>query len=449
MAKLGLGEGIATGLVGLLQGYAQGRAQRRANELEQQKFGLEKQKTDALLKHYGSGAAKNKAELAEKGFTETGDIDPDFYTPPNAVTPEAMGSLDMGGAAGSAAAAEAGVPDFSSVAVEAAKSQTNPMPEGKPSYLRSQRAAELRRSQLAAGNRPGDAPLTPEQQAEYERLTALAPGSAAGMTRGHLAGAAQYVAGQEAASGRMRTTIDAAAARAEAERKAKADEAERQRKFQADQKEKDRRAKADAAKKSGKGLTPGQKAIDVKVGQQYADYVAGGGAARAQAGISELEKEANKLRGRQYGIGDKIIGAIPFKSARDFLDPEIAAIQDRYESVVQEQLKPILGSQFAAKEAEQFFQRNYNPRLSPQENASRMDREIAKYKSAANDAQSAFQFFEKNGTLQGFVPDRRTLYAPAPAPGSSGEVREYSKSRNQTRVMRDGKVVQVLDGDQR
>lgn len=153
---------------------------------------------------------------------------------------------------------------------------------------------------------------------------------------------------------------------------------------------------------AGKGveLTEAQKQVDKTFAKDYADFVAAGGATDTQRQISELKEVSKSLEDIDTASG-KFIGLVP-KVVRDIVTPEGAALQDIVESVVQRNLRVILGAQFTEKEGQRLIERAYNPRLDESVNKKRVDNLIKQIEEAADAKKAAAEYYEQNGTLQGF-----------------------------------------------
>lgn len=164
------------------------------------------------------------------------------------------------------------------------------------------------------------------------------------------------------------------------------------------------KAKITQAKVDSKGgkekpaLTPGQKALDVAFAKDYNDFISQGGYAGVEKNIDQLKPIIETLNS---GSGSGLSGNLP-KVLRDTFDRKNSAIQDQVEEIVQSNLKTTLGSQFTAKEAENFLARTFNPRQDPKENAKRLERLITQTKKIALAKEEASKYFEENGTLAGF-----------------------------------------------
>jgi len=151
---------------------------------------------------------------------------------------------------------------------------------------------------------------------------------------------------------------------------------------------------------AGKTLTPAQIEVDKKFGKDYAEYVAGGGYADVRKSLGQL-KDVSKRLNKTDSASGPIIGSIP-KFIRDRTNPESSDIQESIEEVVQRNLRLVLGAQFTEKEGQRLIERAYNPALDEKINAKRLDRLMKQIQTAAEAKQRAIDYYEENGTLQGF-----------------------------------------------
>ena len=151
---------------------------------------------------------------------------------------------------------------------------------------------------------------------------------------------------------------------------------------------------------------------------------------RVQAGLNvqELNAIADSLGQTDTATGP-IIGLLP-KWARDIVTPGGASLQDRAERVIQGGLRATLGGQFTQAEGDRFLARAYNPRLSEEQNVQSL-RTIAREIAAIQlDKPRALEYFQKNGTLEGFTPNANPSAAPATpaAPAAGGLARPANKA---------------------
>jgi len=150
---------------------------------------------------------------------------------------------------------------------------------------------------------------------------------------------------------------------------------------------------------SGPNLTPGQEALDKKFADEYNAWAASGGYADIVKQLDQLREVSRDLT--KKNLTGPITGNVP-DAVRQFTNPESLAARDKVEEVVQRNLRLILGAQFAEKEGERLIARAFNPKLDETENKQRVDRLISQIQSAAQAKQDAAEYFERNGTLQGW-----------------------------------------------
>jgi len=157
---------------------------------------------------------------------------------------------------------------------------------------------------------------------------------------------------------------------------------------------------ATSARSGGVNLTPAQKSVDEAFGKDYAEFVAGGGSADSRKQLSQIEEVGTALASGDNLTGP-VLGLVPdFITA--FTNPESVDVRERFEEVVQRNLRLVLGAQFTEKEGERLISRAYNPRLSEELNGQRVTRLLTQMGQAAAAKNRAAAYFEENGTLQGY-----------------------------------------------
>lgn len=148
--------------------------------------------------------------------------------------------------------------------------------------------------------------------------------------------------------------------------------------------------------------TPGQKKLDEAYGGgDYIEWTQGGGADMASQ-ISNIGKVADRLESGEENLTGSVIGALP-DSVNAAIRPNVVSAREDVESVVQRNLRVLLGAQFTEKEGERLIARAYNPRLPEQENAKRLRRLEAAMTAASEARNSQAEYFSKNGTLTGWT----------------------------------------------
>lgn len=147
-------------------------------------------------------------------------------------------------------------------------------------------------------------------------------------------------------------------------------------------------------------VTPGQEQIDKAYAPEYVQWTQGGGADMANQ-IATVEGIADRLESGKENLTGPGVGSQP-----DWLGawttPNAVSAREDVESVVQRNLRVLLGAQFTQAEGDRLIARAYNPRLPEEENAIRL-RRLAKGMRAAADARAdQAAYYQKNGTLVGW-----------------------------------------------
>ena len=156
--------------------------------------------------------------------------------------------------------------------------------------------------------------------------------------------------------------------------------------------------------------TVGQTAIDKKFGEEYAAWTLGGGVQSA-ARIAKINDVASQLQSREDMSGPIVGYALEnLPTVASVIYPEAQDAKDVVESVVQTDLRAILGGQFAAKEGEALIKRAYNPRLKEEQNIRRLQLLSMQMQKVADEKNRAMTYFGEKGTIKGynFVPYRAT-----------------------------------------
>lgn len=153
--------------------------------------------------------------------------------------------------------------------------------------------------------------------------------------------------------------------------------------------------------KTAPKTSEGLKTLDTEFAKSLGQ---GGGAQSVSAALQDLaavQTVLNKLEAGEPLTGP-IIGSLP-ETVRAFISPEGVQAQQLVESVVQKNLRAILGGQFAQKEGEQLVKRAYNPQLPPEQNAARLRALGETLKAAAENKLSMTNyFFDNNYSLEGY-----------------------------------------------
>lgn len=155
----------------------------------------------------------------------------------------------------------------------------------------------------------------------------------------------------------------------------------------------------------GEELSPGFKKLDEIYAKEYSDWRAQRSSALSNMAsigkvLGQLER-GEKLTGPAIGLQPEFLRAIT--------NPEATQAMETVQSVVQENLRQVLGGQFAQQEAAQLLSRAYNPSLDPEYNAERLRKLYAQMEISAKQKDAMAEYFEKNGTLSGYTGEQPVL----------------------------------------
>lgn len=171
--------------------------------------------------------------------------------------------------------------------------------------------------------------------------------------------------------------------------------------WESSEKEKDRTAKA---KESKVKLMPGQEHLDKKGAENYNAWIVEGGYGDAIKNLAQLGRTVKYLNspsgesatGPWLGMQPDWMRKMSKTGAR------AVAMKQGVEDVVQRSMRPILGAQFTENEGVRLIRRAYDDRLSPRENARRVERLMNSLQVAAEAKLKAARYFQQNGTMVGY-----------------------------------------------
>lgn len=159
-----------------------------------------------------------------------------------------------------------------------------------------------------------------------------------------------------------------------------------------------------AKAKEGVGIpqTEGEKKVDQLFANDYQEWVGGG----FSDSVSQIKGLSTVLAQLKDPKGANLTGAglsmLPDFARKRTFSASMEA-QQLVEQSVQRTLKKTLGGQFTEKEGILFMQRGYDPALSEEANARKLEGMIAQLKKMVEAKQQAVDYFRKNGTLKGFT----------------------------------------------
>lgn len=147
-----------------------------------------------------------------------------------------------------------------------------------------------------------------------------------------------------------------------------------------------------------------------KIDEAYAkDWISWNSVGRSQA-MTNLASVGNVLAQLENGeqLSGELINVAP-NIVQAILAPNSVAARETIEGVVQQNLRDVLGGQFAQQEAQQLLSRAWNPLLEPEENARRMRRLYNQMEIAASQRDAMNAYFNENGTLRGYTGSQPTM----------------------------------------
>lgn len=160
------------------------------------------------------------------------------------------------------------------------------------------------------------------------------------------------------------------------------------------------RMKLDVSDTKKQSTTEAQKSVDKAFSKDYVAWKATGGISAFDADMQKLQEAIDALEsGRR--ISGPVTGLIP-DVAKSFVNPESKRVRDDVGSVVQKSLRAILGGQFAQKEGEALLKRSYDESLDEKTNAARLKILKKQLQDAAEAKESAAEYYEREGTLEGY-----------------------------------------------
>ena len=146
-------------------------------------------------------------------------------------------------------------------------------------------------------------------------------------------------------------------------------------------------------------LSPGWKKIDEKFAETYNEW--------NTTGATDALKQSAQLRGvladlrAGKNLTGPVLGLQP-DVIQSFLNPDALDARQKVEEVVQRNLRKILGAQFTKEEGERLISRSFDQRLSPEQNAARLEALLNQMDAAAQNTANMVKYFNENGTLRGY-----------------------------------------------
>lgn len=145
----------------------------------------------------------------------------------------------------------------------------------------------------------------------------------------------------------------------------------------------------------------GWEALDKSFAKGIPEWVDSGGLSSAKSRLRNIDNAINMLETENNITGPKV-AATNLLGVTSFFNEDAAAVNDAVRSVVQSNLRAVLGAQFTEKEGERLIRASFNPALSQAENAKRLKILRDSIEETAQLKSKMLKYFTDNGTLKGF-----------------------------------------------
>lgn len=167
--------------------------------------------------------------------------------------------------------------------------------------------------------------------------------------------------------------------------------------------------------------------------------------------INKIDNAIDILNKDNVMTSGRIVGRLP-----DFARTESSiTARENIQSAIQETLRPTLGAQFTEKEGERIMNLQYNENLDEAENKKRaqeLKRFIEKKVKFSDDL---YSYIEEKGSDKGFPYEKygmkkseSSMSAQEPGSGKQIARKQYSPSRNQTKIIYADGTEEIVDGKQ-
>ena len=180
----------------------------------------------------------------------------------------------------------------------------------------------------------------------------------------------------------------------------------------------------------------GMKALDKEFAKDYNEWTSGGKKTAASE-IDKLSEVAKSLRDGGVTTGG-LTGLFPDRMTSN----AVLKARSDVESTVMNSLKAIMGTAFTEKEGARVIKNTWNEADSTENNLARLERTIQDLKNRAMDTDKKATFYGDKGTLSGFTPDA------SPVTQKVIKSKQYSPSRNKTKIIYDDGTEEIVDGQQ-
>jgi hypothetical protein len=163
-----------------------------------------------------------------------------------------------------------------------------------------------------------------------------------------------------------------------------------------------KRSQINKNNRSSTGVKPtvGEQSVDRNFSKTYDEFIVGGGYTKVDKGLKTLQQVAQQL-GDDSSLTGAAGGRLP-DLVRSFTNPEAIIARDKVGTIIQDNLKQILGSSYTEAEGERVIKRSYDPTLPASANKEKLEGSIKQMAAAAKAKLEAAKYFEQNGTLKGY-----------------------------------------------
>lgn len=159
---------------------------------------------------------------------------------------------------------------------------------------------------------------------------------------------------------------------------------------------------AAASGPSGMGkASVAEQSVDRSFAKTYDDFIVGGGYTKTDRGLKALKEVSASLGAKGSDLTGPVTGRVP-DFVQSFTNPKALETREMVGTIIQDNLKAILGSAYTEAEGERVIRRAYDPTLSEAANKTRLDAMVNQMEGAARAKLEASKYFEANGTMRGF-----------------------------------------------
>jgi len=200
-----------------------------------------------------------------------------------------------------------------------------------------------------------------------------------------------------------------------------------------------------------KGLTKGQEAADKEFGKSFNEYITGG-KEKTQANINDLKRALKIMEdnpGIYTGAIDRGVEIIDSPMLRKALNPKAQEVKNLANTVSMQDLKRVLGGQFAEREGKMLMDAAFDPSIGEEESKNALRKLIEKIEIAQRGMDRAVNYFdgEGKGSLVGYKPVSEK--SPKGQSTQSPQTTKPQLADNEVRRVDKNGVVSIFDKNTR